>query len=1129
MLERRAHQARSQSHFRREPTTSRFSSRSRSSDTVRPHSAERVRQEHGADGLGTAMSQDARLGRDPQCEPAPNLNTCTLVRLCRGQAEENVEYNFTDSDAAPHFAKMAEAVLKQCTSTERFAPFLSTPPVPFMIMYAQLRCTRLEETDDIEYTPGEYTTFKINDERYVSNPHGKILTVNTPAKRPFTLILICTLGDEADGAPAVCFNYEKKGKQRVCKVSVGELFMGSFAEVETQYVDDKELINKFFMERNWPRPSHSQLAEEAEEGEDEDEEPSMKNHNGEFCIKKKDKWRALTSFEITKIVRILTVEESDEKYYILECQQTWSDDERPMLILAHDVKWNEAKDGRRYKELYRGVIKDVSVPMSTANDDALRRLFGEAFPVFVAHHLTLKVLLEWTKLLEGNDDCGPTQHVISYYGRQRDGVTVMSNCAFKEGLVYTHEESQTCVMTSLFQKGKGMLLPITCHPSMCLVQESHVRFVILLQFWNEMLPRHFTNNTIPAKAAICTAIMHLQCDKFWNDEGPAPGLPAAWMHSTEGSTGKSRCLQMINALLGFVDNSALMQGSTVTRASLFGRLSKQSCMSLTIDEFTTMSHRDHETSTKIKDATHLCFDGNERVVMATQNSLGSVKPRTSYIATSNVIPNQDDTPFMQRVLFIPFKAREAFGVGVDVGEINQEWSKMVQLFSCLLVDVDAFLVDGKLDNDALNDCTAFTNAIVDSNVQRHANMWGYLLYYMLLMWRVSYTSLDEFKLAELDETFEFVCTQVGAAHHDAEKTSSTIDMFLRAIHKIRTETATNPLTTENSCFHHHNFRTTLKPGYEQLTNNQWYTIKIEAAKSVIQNLTGAKFAVKDIVAAVKDRAGQGFLHDNNGYFYDIMKHPFPIKTTHFDDERGVSCDVALPEDQLQSATLTRARCIWVRKDVYDRIVSDDMMSTADFKGVEITTRNHTFNFYKAVQTDAWKGWEALRNSHFNVFCGLKNALLIPSKPSELTRGDFLEEIFDTAPDAAEYFTLDKYLASYDHTPGVDRRIPFAYLHNPFKYRNEFEDDFMENTLASRMPSDEMDESDDPPAATPLSTGSTPLAGSRCSSELGGDMTESKKRSRHYEEESINSADEEEEARWNTLLYPTHTYTTPLLV
>ena len=368
-------------------------------------------------------------------------------------------------------------------------------------------------------------------------------------------------------------------------------------------------------------------AEEAEEAE-EREGRTIDNVNGRLSCYHKSKdggeWEAIASFAITRIIAILTVEGDENQFYIVECTSKLQDDEElPVLRISYDQLYTDVCSNP--KEGFSSVVKEVLVPASVANDNLLRSCFDNAFPSFFSHGLTLSKFSKHMEQLFAHEDCGPMKHTISYYGRQRSGVFVLANIAFQGGVLRSHEDVGISVLRHLFTSGKAALLPVQHHPKILIVPQDHVRYIFLLNLWNEYIPLHFTNNAIQTKLAVCLAVMHLQADKFWGGEACGPGMPVGWLFSSEGSTGKSRTQQLINALLGFPD-TALIQGSMATKAAILGRLSQQSCLSVQLDEITTQHHRDHASSAKLKDAVHTCYQASEKACMATGTSLGKEGP-----------------------------------------------------------------------------------------------------------------------------------------------------------------------------------------------------------------------------------------------------------------------------------------------------------------------------------------------------------------------------------------------------------------------------------------------------------------------------------------------------------------------
>ena len=56
-----------------------------------------------------------------------------------------------------------------------------------------------------------------------------------------------------------------------------------------------------------------------------------------------------------------------------------------------------------------------------------------------------------------------------------------------------------------------------------------------------------------------------------------------------------------------------------------------------------------------------------------------------------------------------------------------------ELLSALTPDFTTILHNGKLDRQAIQDCAAFLQAAIGRKRDRNANMWGILLYFMLIL------------------------------------------------------------------------------------------------------------------------------------------------------------------------------------------------------------------------------------------------------------------------------------------------------------------------------------------------------------------------------------------------------------
>jgi hypothetical protein len=66
-----------------------------------------------------------------------------------------------------------------------------------------------------------------------------------------------------------------------------------------------------------------------------------------------------------------------------------------------------------------------------------------------------------------------------------------------------------------------------------------------------------------------------------------------------------------------------------------------------------------------------------------------------------------------------------------------------ELLSALTPDFCTILVDGKLDREAIQDCATFLQASIGRKRDRNANLWGILLYFMLMLNMMFQSGKDE--------------------------------------------------------------------------------------------------------------------------------------------------------------------------------------------------------------------------------------------------------------------------------------------------------------------------------------------------------------------------------------------------
>ena len=86
---------------------------------------------------------------------------------------------------------------------------------------------------------------------------------------------------------------------------------------------------------------------------------------------------------------------------------------------------------------------------------------------------------------------------------------------------------------------KDSILPVPKedYPSNIIIPMCHVRYTIYVNFWQNLMPQFFCNNTMVAKATFAHFVMGLYSTKIWGGQcGFGHGMPFAWVYSTEPNT-----------------------------------------------------------------------------------------------------------------------------------------------------------------------------------------------------------------------------------------------------------------------------------------------------------------------------------------------------------------------------------------------------------------------------------------------------------------------------------------------------------------------------------------------------------------------------------------------------------------
>ncbi len=122
--------------------------------------------------------------------------------------------------------------------------------------------------------------------------------------------------------------------------------------------------------------------------------------------------------------------------------------------------------------------------------------------------------------------------------------------------------------------------------------------------------------------------------------------------------------------------------------------------------------------------------------------------------------------------------------------LYNEWLYVRELLSALTPDLCTITINNKLDREAIQDCAAFLQLAVGRKRDRNANMWGILLYFMLILNMM-------FQAGQEDQhnVFEWMVKSVTRTTYELNNHASLLEQFCLAVNKIWL-THLNPLGDE---------------------------------------------------------------------------------------------------------------------------------------------------------------------------------------------------------------------------------------------------------------------------------------------------------------------------------------------
>ena len=667
---------------------------------------------------------------------------------------------------------------------------------------------------------------------------------------------------------------------------------------------------------------------------------------------------------------------------------------------------------------------EVLVEVSTLRSQAdVRALFKKYHVNLDAANLTSDHL---ACVMLGLEYPTPTA-VIVRFGRQATGLFVAGNCAFHNGTFMTHEEAGVAIVPTYFEENN---ITKKDYPRHIIIDYPHVRYAIGVSMWHKFMPAMFQNNLMAARAALCMGAMGLHASKIWSGQsGVGHGMPFAWIVSREAGTGKTEAVSLVHSMLGY-HRSALVSGD-VTKPAMFERLSLQSDLTVVIDDVVFQNTSVSGESRAYSQLGRAIFDRTSRAVMNKTRL-----PYSSAMFTSNQSVNDTDRAFQSRIILITFDAlQQTEGISATT---YSDWQRMRELFSSLVVDFESLLWHGKLDNEAIQDCALYMQAAIGKHRDRNANMWGILLYYMLLI-----NSMFQSLQSAQEEVFEWMICSVTRASHEYNNHSGILDQFVIALSQVRADCGTaglcNPLGSMDKTVFWHNLRTTSYIG----GHVAYISVRVEAVCAVIKQVLKRDFKPNEINAAVEKVtwAVQG-----RAYFYDAAANKWPIARSEL-DEANARVLIPLSEAELDPDSLKQMRCVHLQQQTYDKMltsVEDGGSVDTNYKNIVIKSANPDigdYDFYAAacaLDGNTWYGYRALSQGTFGTFCGALDTLAIGTPLTDMYTNEAVllrnenqgGAELTTLYSAACLLNYFKYNFDelYSHS-----QMPAAYAENPFLF------------------------------------------------------------------------------------------------
>lgn len=293
-------------------------------------------------------------------------------------------------------------------------------------------------------------------------------------------------------------------------------------------------------------------------------------------LTKEVEWISVCNFELVELsaLNMFVEDDAGEPYARIVCRSVIDEaGEGAVILTAEDAYRTPYLSGKHHLDV------DVLIQVGTLRSNAdVKKLFQQAHIRLHCTVLTPDMLSCWIA-----EQWHPeVTRCIVRFGRQPDGEFVTGNLWFKGATLLSHDVANVGIVPAYFKK---QLLPMTRddYPRNIVIPQCHVRYEIVVNFYQQLMPQMFANNLVAARAVFAHGVMGLYASKIWNGEaGFGNGVPFAYAYSPEYGTGKTTAMMSVLAMYGMRQQGPLA-GDT-SKPAEHERLNLLSDMNMCVDD-----------------------------------------------------------------------------------------------------------------------------------------------------------------------------------------------------------------------------------------------------------------------------------------------------------------------------------------------------------------------------------------------------------------------------------------------------------------------------------------------------------------------------------------------------------------